>query len=228
MSKFPRTPRHLRLAGGLALAVAALGCSAWLVDWAGLKVAVERMPPVPAVAAMALLPLAGLSISLVYFAAGAIFGGPTGLLVVAAVTAIHLLGTHAIAHGRLRRRLRDWLQRKGRRVPEIPEGDEAAVALMVALVPGLPYGVRNYLLALSGVPLKVYFWICWPTYVLRSTVVIFLGDIEAGRDLGRLTVLGLVYGLKLGICAWLVYRLRRRHRAAYRAAFRAVATRSDT
>jgi uncharacterized membrane protein YdjX (TVP38/TMEM64 family) len=110
----------------------------------------------------------------------------------------------------LRGPLQRFLKRRNHSLPHAPEGEYASIAAMAALVPGLPYFSRNYLLALTDIPLRVYFWVCLPIYVVRSYMVILLGDI--GMDVNRKTLAILigVYVLKLSICGYLLWRIRRR------------------
>lgn len=158
----------------------------------------------------AVLPLFGFSISLVYLVIGGVFGGPVGVAVVAGITAIHLVGSHWIGQGYLRERLLRWLEKRKKHLPELPEGQNVSVALMLVLVPGLPYFVRNYLLAVSGIPLRIYFWVCWPIYVIRSCVVLFLGDFSTDLNAKNIMILGGIFALKLGICASIFHRVRAR------------------
>ena len=183
------------------------------VDWHALRQSLESMDRGPFLALVAILPIFGFSIALVYLVVGAVFGGWMGLAVIGGATAVHLLGSHWIARSFLRVPLQRFLERRKHRLPELPEGEEWAVVLMTALVPGLPYFVRNYLLALSGIPLRIYFWICWPVFVLRSALVIFLGDFSGDFSIRRMAVLGAVLAVKVGICAYLIYRLRARSKA---------------
>jgi uncharacterized membrane protein YdjX (TVP38/TMEM64 family) len=92
----------------------------------------------------------------------------------------------------------------------VPPGEHAAVTVMAVLAPGLPYFARNYLLALSDVPLRVYFWIAVPLYVARSYVTLFIGDLATAPSGRQLVVLVAVYAVKLGICAYLLWHIRRR------------------
>ena len=183
------------------------------VDWHALRQSLEAMDRGPLLALVAVLPVFGFSIALVYLVVGAVFGGWVGLAVVAGATAVHLLGSHWIARSFLRAPVQRFLHRRKHRLPELPEGEEWAVVLMTALVPGLPYFVRNYLLALSGIPLRTYFWICWPVYVARSALVIFLGDFSGDISLRRMALLGSVLAVKVAICAYLIHRLRARSKA---------------
>jgi uncharacterized membrane protein YdjX (TVP38/TMEM64 family) len=154
----------------------------------------------------------GFSISLIYLVIGAVFGGPWGIVVVAGITAVHLLASHWIGHGFLRARLQRWLEKRKKHFPTLPPGEEVSVALMMALVPGPPYFARNYLLAVSDIPLRVYFWVCWPVYVARSCVALFLGDLAGEFSPERLLILGSIFALKVGICAYILHRLRKRIR----------------
>lgn len=186
-----------------------------LVDWHGLRESMEGMARGPLLALVTVLPLFGFSVGIVYLVIGAVFGGWVGLAVVGGITAVHLLGSHWIARSFLRGPLERYLKRHKKKLPTPPEGAEGSVALMTVLVPGLPYFVRNYLLALSDIPLRTYFWICWPVYVIRSILVIFLGDFSGDFSAQRAGVLGAVLVLKLAICAYLLHRVRARYKSGH-------------
>jgi uncharacterized membrane protein YdjX (TVP38/TMEM64 family) len=181
------------------------------VDWRALPQRITELNGAMVFALMSLLPVGGFSVGIIYLVAGAKFGPATGGMAVAGATAIHLLLTHWIAHGLLREPLLRLLARRGHRLQVVPAGENAAIAVMAALVPGIPYFARNYLLALSGVPLRIYFWICLPIYVARSYVTLFLGDLSGAPNRNGFLVLAAVYVVKLSVCAWLVARLRRRY-----------------
>jgi uncharacterized membrane protein YdjX (TVP38/TMEM64 family) len=159
---------------------------------------------------MATLPIAGFSVTVVYLVAGAKFGPVLGGVAVAGATAVHLLATYWICRTVLREPLRRFLKRRRHELPQVPEGENVSVAVMAVLVPGLPYFARNYLLALADVPLRVYFWVCLPLYVARSYVTILLGDLGTSPDRDTLMILAAVYVTKLSICAYLIWRIRRR------------------
>jgi uncharacterized membrane protein YdjX (TVP38/TMEM64 family) len=159
---------------------------------------------------MAILPIGGFSVGVVYLVAGIKFGPVLGGVAVAAATAVHLLGTHWICRSILRAPLERFMAQRRHKLPHIPEGENVSVAAMAALVPGPPYFIRNYLLALSGVPLRVYFFVCLPIYVVRSYVTILLGDLGSELTPRAVGVLAAVYAVKLSICAYLIWRIRRR------------------
>jgi uncharacterized membrane protein YdjX (TVP38/TMEM64 family) len=215
-SKFPDAERKLRQRAliGFAIVAVVLVTLPYLVgfDWKALQTAITDLNSFLVFALMALLPVAGFSISIVYLIAGAKFGPVLGGVLVAAATAIHLLLTHWISRSFLRAPLQRMLTRKKYHLPEIPAGENGAISVMAALVPGPPYFIRNYLLALSGVPFRTYFWICLSIYVARSYVSIFIGDLSGDPSRSKLFLLVGIYVLKLGICAYLIARLRRRYK----------------
>lgn len=195
------------LLAGLVVAAVVLSLTG-LVDWRDVRDGMQELNSVLLLALMAILPLFGFPISVVYLTIGAVFGGPWGVLVVTGITFVHLTGSHWIGHSFLSGPLQRWLERRKRSLPDLPKGENVALSLMTALVPGLPYFVRNYLLALSGIPLRTYLWICWPIYVARSCVIIFLGDFSGELELRRLLILGGIFLLKVTICALIVRHLR--------------------
>ena len=180
------------------------------VGWAEVHASILRLNPWVALLLMAILPVFGFSIAFVYVFAGARFGLWPGVGVIAAITLCHLALTHAIARSLLRDRLERYLARHRHRVPQLPPGEDTAVSLIVSLVPGLPYFVRNYLLALTHIPLLSYASVCLPVYVIRSIVALAIGDLGSGISREKLVALLAILAVKVGICAWLVLRLRRR------------------
>jgi uncharacterized membrane protein YdjX (TVP38/TMEM64 family) len=203
------------MAALIMLALAALGVA--LVSrfgWEGLQEQLELLHPAVAILAMAVLPLFGFSVALVYVVAGAKFGFWLGGAVILGITAFHLTASHWIARSFLRDPLQRMLGRHQRHLPQFPASEGRSIAAMTALVPGPPYFARNYLLALTAIPLNVYFWVCLPIYVLRSYVTLSLGDL--GRDISgeKLFALVGIYVLKLAVCGYLLMRLRRKLRGA--------------
>lgn len=185
------------------------------IDAESIHREIERVNPVVAVLLMATLPVFGLSIAAVYLVAGAMFGPLWGGVVVAGITAVHLLLTHWIGRSFLRKPLLRYMQKRDHHLPELQPGEEVAVSLMTSLVPGIPYILRNYWLSLSGIPLRTYFWVCLPVYVVRSYITLVLGDLSTHANTRQLVTLGIVLAVKLTICALLFKWLRdRRHRSA--------------
>ena len=201
--------------GLLAVAVLAAAAVAvfWIrgdFDWRSITARIAAFDPVAVLALMATLPIVGFSVSVTYLVAGLKFGPVLGGVAVAGATAVHLLATYWICQTMLRGPIERMLKRRGHALPHVPKGENVSVAAMAVLVPGLPYVARNLLLALTDVPLRVYFWVCLPLYVARSYVTILLGDLGMEPDRRTFMILALVYVLKLSVCAYLIWRIRRR------------------
>lgn len=208
-----RSKREWWLIGILVLVVAATFVTLALeFGWWGKLVRVmDQVNPVLTVVLMILLPLAGFSISVVYVVAGLKFGLWGGALVIVGVTTLHLLGTHWIVRSFLRGPIQRFLARRNYRLPEAPAGAEQSLAAMVALIPGPPYFLRNYALAVSGIPLRRYFWVCLAVYTVRSFVTLALGDLGSDPSRAGFVWLGGIVAVKLIICAFLIRRIRRKH-----------------
>ncbi len=201
--------------GLLAVAVLAAAAVAvfWIrgdFDWRSITARIAAFDAVAVLALMATLPIVGFSVSVTYLVAGLKFGPVLGGVAVAGATAVHLLATYWICQTMLRGPIERMLKRRGHALPHVPKGENVSVAAMAVLVPGLPYVARNLLLALTDVPLRVYFWVCLPLYVARSYVTILLGDLGMEPDRRTFMILALVYVLKLSVCAYLIWRIRRR------------------
>lgn len=182
------------------------------LSWSMVTDWIDRVNPIAALPLMALLPIGGFPIAIVYLFAGARFGPLWGGVVVAGITVIHLLGTHLIARSFLRAPLQRWIEKRQQRLPQIPEDEQAAVCVIAALVPGLPYFIRNYLLALGGVKLRYMFSVVLPIYVARSYVSILLGDMGSDPTKHKLFILLALDVVKVAICALVIWRLRVHHR----------------
>ena len=210
--------RHKHTVWGFVGVIAAVIVAVVLIlvytdlSWKNVTDWIDGVNPLLALPLMALLPIAGFPIAIVYLFAGARFGPWWGGAIVAGITAIHILGTYLIAKSFLRAPLQRFIEKKHKHLPEIPEDEQAAVCVIATLVPGLPYFVRNYLLALDGVKLKYFFTVCLPIYVARSYVTILLGNMGSDPNRNKLVILVSVDALKVAICAWVIWRLREHHR----------------
>jgi uncharacterized membrane protein YdjX (TVP38/TMEM64 family) len=217
---FPKVARSRSFwvfVGLLLLAGAAVAAVFFFTDLELAQVTrwIGGLNPLAVIPLMAVLPVFGFPIAVVYLVAGARFGPAVGGLIVAAATAFHLLATHAVARSFLRGPIVRFIARRRRTLPQIPPDEHAAVALIAALAPGLPYFLRNYLLALSGIRLRVYFSICLPVYVARSYVTILLGDLSSDPSRRGLFILVGIDVIKISICALVIWWLRRHHRRVH-------------
>ncbi len=211
----PKQKRAAALfAVGLVLVAVALGLVIFYSDleWSMITDALHRLNPWAVLPIMAVLPIFGFPISVVYLFAGLRFGPWWGGAVVAGVTAVHLLGTYVVGRSFLRGPLERFIERRHSHLPQVPPDEHVPVALIGALVPGPPYFIRNYLLVLAGLSLRSFFWVCLPVYVARSYVTILLGDMGSDPSRDKFIILAAVDVLKVAVCAFVIWRLRVHHR----------------
>jgi len=211
-------PKQKRAAALFALGLVLIAVAVGLVifysdlEWSMIIDALHRLNPWAVLPIMAVLPIFGFPISVVYLFAGLRFGPWWGGAVVAGVTAVHLLGTYAVGRSFLRGPLERFIERRHSHLPQVPPDEHVPVALIGALVPGPPYFIRNYLLVLAGLSLRSFFWVCLPVYVARSYVTILLGDMGSDPSRNKFIILAAVDVLKVAVCALVIWRLRVHHR----------------
>jgi uncharacterized membrane protein YdjX (TVP38/TMEM64 family) len=180
------------------------------VDLKSLHAHAERLNGVVLFALMSLLPLVGVPVSILYVVAGAKFGPVWGLASTAAAISLHLIGYYWVAHSWLQGPLDRLFKRTRYHKPQIPEGEYVPVCLLVSLMPGVPYTVKNYLLVLGGVPFRQYFWTCLPAHFLTSSVGILFGDFTSGFTAGKIIFLVCYAAVLSGLSLYVVRRLRAR------------------
>lgn len=156
---------------------------------------------------MALLPLAGMPISIFLVLAGILFGMPGGFALTGVVILFHLGMTYYLVHSVVRPLLVRLMGRFHVAIPRLPREGRKKIGFVFMILPGLPYSVKNYLLALAEMPLWPYLAISWTAHFLLSIPFIILGKgVVRMEPLILFPAVGLI---SLGIV--LQYYLRRRY-----------------
>ncbi|MGW8161286.1 MAG: TVP38/TMEM64 family protein [Desulfobulbales bacterium] len=140
--------------------------SAWLT---------ENTNPVVFTVLMALLPIAGIPISIFLVLVGMIFGIPLGIAVTGILILFHMTVTYYLVHSLFRPLVLRLLNRSHISVPWLPNRGNKRLAFIFMLIPGLPYAIKNYLLVLSGIPFLPYIIISWLAQFVLSLPFIMLG-----------------------------------------------------
>lgn len=195
-------------AAGLVLIVAAFS----LIDLKSLHQRAENLNGALVFLIVAVTPLLGFPVSVAYVLAGAKFGSWGGMGIAVLAIVVHLLGSWWIARSWLRRLLNRIFERFKLSIPQIPKGEDVPICLLVALVPGISYALKNYMLVLAGARFHPYFWTCLAANTFHATLAVFFGDFTS--DLNRSKVIFLViYGvILLGLSHYVVHRLRSRRK----------------
>lgn len=135
--------------------------------------------PVAFFAAMAVLPT-----PLFWFTvpAGEVFAAqltlPGVIAAALAAVAVNIALSYWLARRVFRPPLTAWLEKHGHRIPQLTRDNAVAVALMVRLTPGPPLCLQCYLLALAGMPFRLYLIVSW-----LLTVPWVVGGVIVGRGL---------------------------------------------
>jgi uncharacterized membrane protein YdjX (TVP38/TMEM64 family) len=202
----------------LWISAVALGVGWLWLEWgtelrAGIEAVMEVLRtagPWVFFTAMAVLPLFGFPLAPFTLAAGPVFGPQLGVGVViayaVAAVAVNVTLAYWIA-GRTLRPVVEWALRKaGRNLPVWPAKSHWELALALRVIPGTPFFVQSYLLALARVPLGTYLLVSIgvPTAYIAATIL--TGD-ALGRGDRRTLLIG---GVLCAAAGWAMHEVRLR------------------
>jgi uncharacterized membrane protein YdjX (TVP38/TMEM64 family) len=148
--------------------------------------------PVVFLLLMAILPIVGAPISFFLVLVGMKFGTIEGILLSAFIMLFHMVATYFL----VRTFLGKWIfGLLGSMKVTLPKGDHNKWhAFIFMLIPGLPYVAKNYLLALTGMPLTPYLITNWTAQFGLCIPLIILGSAVMEMDL---SILGIAFTLLL-------------------------------
>ncbi len=150
--------------------------------------------------------------SVLYVAAGPIFGVAASLVWIAPALALNALIVHAIGTTAVRPRLLGWIERRGLRVPVLDDpSDQLLFATVVRVTPGIPYFVQSWAIVLAGIRRDVFVVLSVGIQMVYATGFVLLGRSAFEGRVG-LGATALAFLLVAGLVARHVHR-RRRHRA---------------
>jgi len=148
--------------------------------------------PVPFFIAMALLPAVGFPLSAFTVVAGPVFVPTLGLTQVIIYTVAATTANVAIAYWVASRGLRPWIARGlrvfGYSLPMIQPQNAWTVVLLVRIVPGPPFFLQSFLLALGNAPFRIYMIISTVVPASYLTLTIVGGDALMRKDFTALAV----------------------------------------
>ncbi len=157
---------------------------------------------------MLILPIVGVPLSFFLVLVGMKFGTVEGVLLSAALMLCHMAATYFLIHSFLRKWIYILLKFFHIPIPETKGDHNKWHAFIFMLIPGLPYAVKNNLLALTGMPLLPYLTINWTAQFGLSIPLIVLGSAVMEMNLA---ILGIALALLLA--AYLLqYFLRKKYR----------------
>ena len=154
------------------------------------------------VLAMSLLPVAGFPIAAFYLFAGATFGFWEGWSYCIVSLAANMGISYFVARYCMRDALTALLTRAGYNLPALSESNEYRVTFLLRSVPGPPFPVQNYVLALMGVRFPVYFSISLLVQGAIAAGMVACGGVlpetvTIGHVLVGAALLSILVGMKL-------------------------------
>jgi len=159
------------------------------------------------VLAFMVLPLLGFPISILLVLAGVRFGIGWGAVVATAGVAVHNLAAYHITHSWFRDRLRGRLERAGYGMPRVSQDHPVWFTALFVAVHGPPYAAKLYLLALTDIPFRIYFWVGAPVYLAFCLIPVGAGSAVITFDFGWMYALVTAFALLALAAHWLNQRL---------------------
>lgn len=106
---------------------------------------------------MIVLPLFGFPISPFLILVGIKFGPYWAAVITSLIFAFHLVIAYLLTHSFLRRRISMLLARMNYQIPQIKESRRLIFSIIFMALPGLPYTIKNFSLAILNIPFSTYF-----------------------------------------------------------------------
>ena len=166
-----------------AIVLVSLALLTWLIvahqDELSKKAIIEFGREVPTtwfVLGFLVLPLLGFPVSILLVLAGIHFGFPGGMAASAVAVCFHNFAAYRLTHGLFRTRVRGFLERAGYAIPPIDADRRVRFTILFAAIHGPPYTAKLYLLALTDIPFRIYFWAGAPVYVFFCAIPVAVGS----------------------------------------------------
>jgi uncharacterized membrane protein YdjX (TVP38/TMEM64 family) len=168
----------------------------------------KKLSPAWLIPAFLILPLVGMPISVLLVLAGIRFGLWGGMVLATCGVLFHHLVTYHLVHRWLWDRVQGRLRRSGYEVPIIEGANQAWLTVLFAAIHGPPYAFKLYLLALTEIPFRIYFWAGAPVYILFCLVPVGAGS--AVMEVNTTLLYGIVVGITVLALSgkWLKRRFR--------------------
>jgi len=171
---------------GLAVAaavIALMGYAAVKYDMIPKMISlVNEGTPTPLfITLMIILPIFGFPLSPFLLALGIKFGTLTGIGLMVACMPIHMIVSFGLVKvaGNF---LEALLSRRNYTIPQISADKQIRFTFVIAAIPVAPYAVKNFLLALAGIPFRLYLSMNWGCQAVLATPAVILGGSIADFD----------------------------------------------
>ena len=148
-------------------------------------------------------PLIGFPINVLLLASGMKYDFATALGIAAVGMGLHTISAWYLAHSLFRKRIEALLSDTRFELPKIPKHHQIWFTSVFVTIPGLPYAIKLYSLALTNLPFRRYLTIVWLVHVLNAIPLIGIGTLAVNLNVAWLLVLGVLGILTVIATAWL-------------------------
>jgi uncharacterized membrane protein YdjX (TVP38/TMEM64 family) len=151
----------------------------FLINW------LRASHPAVLLAAMALLPLAGVPASAFWVLAGVRFGPLWGSVGAFGAVFVNIGLGYWLSARWFRRVIEQWLTRRGYRIPTFADEAEWKLILLCRITPGFPLALQNYVLGCARVRFSRYLALSLPAQWAYAFGFVYFGDSLTRSDLWR-------------------------------------------
>ena len=169
----------------------------------------DRTHPAIVVGSFLVLPALFFPISTLLVLVGVRFGALWGSLISLVLMPAHLLVAFFLVRHFFYARIERLARRKNSPIFNIPAERYREFGLLFMAVPGLPYTVKNYLLPVSGISFRDYFWIGWVIQGLMGIPFVVLGNAASQWSVGILALFAILFVIVFFISRKLKQRYER-------------------
>lgn len=140
-----------------------------------LRQHLSRTPAFVFIALTLVLPLSGIPLSYIMILAGIKFGTLMGVILLALILPFQLILMYYLGRYPARNGV-NWLFRNTKyTLPMLPQKHHHLYAIAVVIFPGLSYALKQYGLAITGIPFRIYMAVSFPLTFLLVTPFVVLG-----------------------------------------------------
>ncbi len=181
-------------------------------DWRLWAEQVTHLHPGVFLVAMSLLPVVGFPISAFYFFAGVVYGWQIGIPICLAALAINMSLSYIFTRTLLRAPLSELVRRRGLELPQVKRAKyQFRMTFLIRTVPGAPFPLQNYILALAGIPFKIYLPVSLAAQGVIGSVVIVTSSLLTLHLEPWMLILGaLVFFVTAGLIGSAIFSRRER------------------
>ncbi len=157
------------------------------------------------ISAMILLPPVGCPLSIFLVLVGARFGVITGMILTVLILPLHMIICYMIIHTFMREPLIKVLSRKGWDQPILHHQRPGLAMIGFLLMPGPPYILKTYLLALTGLPFHIFLMVNWSTECMITLPIVAMSGAATQQNWYLFAAVFIIFALSVAL-RWLKKR----------------------